>query len=258
MDDKTLENLKKFMAGMNPDFMKKQDAEAIIKKLLDFVSQMDGKYSGGLDKFQKLLETALNRIQNDHAVSMGELKKVFKEAGVGEQMKAMLDEHNALKTEHKAKLASIKDGKTPIKGRDYFDGINGKDGTLIKAEEIRDKLESLEGEDRLDASAIKGLEAILSDIKGLKQRPTGNGGMMGRDLIKDVDISASFNGSTKTFNIHGIWNIISVSLSSYPFGSLRKNIDYTFTTTTITFGDTIDAATQLAAGQQGVLTVVSA
>lgn len=83
-----------------------------------------------------------------------------------------------------------KDGYTPVKGKDYFDGINGKDGkTPIKGvdywtdgdiqtikksvtplkgrdytdgspdtgEDIRTKLEALEGDKRLDAKAIKNL-----------------------------------------------------------------------------------------------------
>lgn len=58
-----------------------------------------------------------------------------------------------------------KDGYTPIKGKDYFDGKDGEDGvtTIIKEEEnlskeeIRDRLESLKGQNRLDASAIKNL-----------------------------------------------------------------------------------------------------
>lgn len=53
-----------------------------------------------------------------------------------------------------------KDGYTPIKGLDYFDG---KDGSPDTPTEIKTKLESLQGDDRLDASAIKGSENALTN-----------------------------------------------------------------------------------------------
>lgn len=122
-------------------------------------------------------------------------------------------------------------------------------------ERIRDALELLQGDERLDKSAIKGLEEELRRIGGQGTQIIG-GGIIGRDLIKDIDLSDQLDGVTKTFNIQGIWNVISVSLTSYPYGALRKNIDYTWTPTSITFTSTIDASTQLSVGQQCILTVV--
>ncbi len=45
------------------------------------------------------------------------------------------------------------------------DGINGKDGSPDKPKDIRDKLESLKGENRLDISAIKGVKELKKEIK---------------------------------------------------------------------------------------------
>lgn len=125
-------------------------------------------------------------------------------------------------------------------------------------EAIRDKLESLKGDNRLSADAIKGLEDLFKVIERnfngrLQMIP---GGITGRDLFKDIDISPQLDGVTKTFNLQAIWNIISVDLSSFPYGSLRKGIDYTYTPTSVTFTDQIDASTQLQTGQSCVLTVV--
>lgn len=52
------------------------------------------------------------------------------------------------------------DGYTPRKGVDYFDG---KDGSPDTAQQVRDKLETLEGEERLDASAIKNLPKAVQE-----------------------------------------------------------------------------------------------
>lgn len=127
---------------------------------------------------------------------------------------------------------------------------------------IRDKLQSIEeNDDKLTIDAIKDLWDELKKLRKLidgKPNAGVGGGVVGRDLIKDIDISSQLNGSTKTFNIAGVWNIILVNLSSFPYGALRKGVDYTWTQTTITFTSQIDAPTQLASGTSCILTVVSA
>lgn len=148
-------------------------------------------------------------------------------------------------------------------------GKDADEGTIIAKIEndlpmlgtsVRDGLELLEGDERLDPKCIQGWEVIQKDIQNLKERPiaTPPGGIMGRDLFQDIDISTQLNGVTKTFNIQAVWRIISVDLSSYPYGSCRKNIDYTWTSTQIQFTANIDATTQLAQGQTCILTVVVA
>jgi len=55
------------------------------------------------------------------------------------------------------------DGKTPVKGVDYNDGNDGSPDT---PEQIRDKLETLEGKERLHADYIDGLEERLKKMEG--------------------------------------------------------------------------------------------
>ena len=161
------------------------------------------------------------------------------------------------------------DGTVGEKGRDGKDGIDGKNSKpeeflpLIEerlpslGEKIRDGLELLQNEERLDMKAIKGLLETLEKLEKKKVVYGGGGGVVGRDLIKEIDISSQLDGVTKTFNIQGVWNIITVDLSSFPH-ALRKTMDYTWTSTSITFTDQIDAASSLAVGQTCILTVVSA
>ncbi len=109
------------------------------------------------------------------------------------------------------KLSEVKDGYTPIKGKDYFDGLKGDDGVTpdtaevalkastmaqdalkpllptidqlekklpILGEKIRDGLELLQGDERLEIKAIKDLEERLSELKKEfgKTRFVGGGG----------------------------------------------------------------------------------
>lgn len=133
-----------------------------------------------------------------------------------------------------------------------------RDEFLSTPEETKKNLESLQGNDRLHIDHIDGVEEKLEEIRESVTTNKGtNYGVMGRDFFSDIDISDQLDGSTKTFNIPAVYNILEVSLSSYPH-ALRKSVDFTYTPTTITFTDEIDAATSLAAGQTCVLTVVIA
>jgi len=70
---------------------------------------------------------------------------------------------------------------------------DGKDGRLIASEEIRNKLESLQGEERLDKSAIKGLE----EIEKLAKQPKilgGGGGSIARNFYQLFDVPQSYAG----------------------------------------------------------------
>lgn len=113
------------------------------------------------------------------------------------------------------KLPAPKDGKMPIKGIDYFtqkeiDEIIEQIKTRfpkieLKAEEIRDKLQSLKGEKRLDAFAIKNLPKIMGEAKKTLHR----GGI----ALEWEALTLSASGSTAT-------------LSSTPYNSNSVMIFY--------------------------------
>lgn len=107
---------------------------------------------------------------------------------------------------------------------------------------------------------INDLKEDIEELKNRKPASSRGRGFFGlgvRELIQEIDLSPQLNGVTKTFNIPAIYKIITVDLSSFP-NALRKNIDYTYTGTTITFTDEIDAASSLAVGQTCILTVINA
>lgn len=145
-----------------------------------------------------------------------------------------------------------KDGYSPLRGIDYFDG---KDGSPDDPNQIRDKLETLEGDERLDASAIKGLEKYDKDIEILKQgRPIFG---PGKTKIIQVDLSSQLNGTTKTFSIgFSHFGIVGVYGSSSPF-IFRPTVDYIESGINIVFDVTnVDASISLASGQTLIVKVL--
>jgi hypothetical protein len=121
-------------------------------------------------------------------------------------------------------------------------------------EETRDALETLEGEDRLDVSAIKGIEKLFkklfSQIKTSNPIYTGGGGGSsgGGRIVREYDLSSQLDGVLKTFALPANWRVISVHASSTP-NILRPTVDYTYTPSSITFTSEISESTTLAAGQ---------
>lgn len=149
-------------------------------------------------------------------------------------------------------------GKDGVDGRD---GIDGADAELtdddiqfvvdtvydalfpllpepLSSEDIRDRLELLLGEERLDKSAIKGIEEIEAAITELQQRPQGKGegGGLGQRQVTNLinaAIAALDTDSTPEFEK------VSKNLSSYPYtmtysGDVLTSIQYTTPSGTIT------------------------
>lgn len=97
-----------------------------------------------------------------------------------EEMGKMIKSHDKMLVKLETKLAKIKegsDGKDGIDGKDGADGKNGKDGkdgSPDNPEQVRDKLETLQGKARLNISAIAGVDELKKEI-GKGQAIIGGG-----------------------------------------------------------------------------------
>ena len=67
------------------------------------------------------------------------------------------------------------DGRTPIAGIDFPLPANGKDGVEITPEQIRNKLETLQGEEKLHIEDIWQLQDELDELRKLKTNLGGGG-----------------------------------------------------------------------------------
>lgn len=141
-----------------------------------------------------------------------------------------------------------KDGKNGVDGRDGHDGQdgrNGLDGSPDAPQQIVEKLSSLEGDDRLDASAIKGLTELLEEAKRLLT-PSRVGGFFGGRVahIPMVDdFSTLTDGSTKTFYLSKAPRSVTTMKiwgSDFPY-ILRANTDFTVAGKLLTLTAATDA-----------------
>lgn len=150
---------------------------------------------------------------NEHIIEV--IKPLIPLASKGEDGKSPTK--SEIESLIKPLIPKVKDGKTPTKselkglimplipspipGRDGYNGVNGLDGSPDKPKDIVAKLESLEGDNRLDAKAVKGLENFIGRTKvgfGKAVKYLAN--------LLDVEITTPTTGQALVYNgITGKW-----------------------------------------------------
>ena len=204
----------------------------ILQIILNTEKKQDLKIKESLEFFKKELDELLSKSDS----KLGGLKE-----RTDKEINRLIDKvENALTDQAKSlnfirdKVRKIKKGIDGKDGKDGIDGKNGtdgKDGSPDKPKEIRDKLESLEDEDRLDISAIKGWEKI-----GKATIQTGfNYGAIDMHLIDDETPAGTPNGILTDFVLAHIPSP-ATSLKVYLDGQrMSLTTDYTLSGQTITF-----------------------
>lgn len=133
---------------------------------------MEKRSVDSVDLLERAYSVLLKKLEKVHGEKMGEMKVL----------------HENLLQDVLKHIGTILQGKDGIDGKHGKDGIGiigpaGKDGSPDTAEQVRDKLESLKEENRLDASAIKNLPEFIKE-KGIRVIG-GHGPLWG---LEDVDV----------------------------------------------------------------------
>lgn len=239
--------------------------EIVIKVIQNLKKANEEEFNS----INRVMNGFANKLKNDTSTDLTDMRKSVMEY-YSKEMSKVMEKHSREMSDMDKKIGEMKEGKDTDEEmmmetmhEKIVPEITEKVKVIVEkdlpqlGEAVRDSLELLKGDERLDKSAIKGLEEALKKLEKSISTQSIGGGIVGRDIVQDYDLSSQLDGATKTFNIPTVWNIISVSLTSYPYGALRKNVDFTYTPTSITFTDTIDAPTQLASGQSCILTIIT-
>jgi hypothetical protein len=123
-----------------------------------------------------------------------------------------------------------------------IDGLPGTNGSPDTAEDIRNKLESLEGNERIDKSAIKGLDDELSRVS----TRFNAGGGLARGVADRLYTPITGFSKVLTYNTDGTLNSVSDSsgtktmiwsngiLTGYTGTQLYRNKTFTYTNGALT------------------------
>ena len=224
------------------DIVKKNDFMSSFKKVLELVLEIKTQTNKAISSLERTYAVLLERTKSDHSSSISDIKNEVKK-----QLDNLLSKIEKKSGDIDKKLGALRDGKdadeekmvqnvlTQIKLPEY------KETVLDDAFEIRNKLETLNGDER--PIWIKELE---DKIKGLENKiiniPKGSvGGGKKITYQKQIDLSPQVDGTNKSFTlpVHAI-GVSAVICSQFPF-IFRKGVDYNLTGNKIILTDQVTA-----------------
>lgn len=239
-----------------------ENAQNELEKVIKQLKETDQEY-----------QSTLKRIEDDNQSTLSNLKKwalervgdLFVKSNISQEIKKKLNEVDKLMeplmdyklpstTELVDEVTQIIE-KSIAQQLPKVPSIEDIENDLPKlGAKIRDALELLQDDERLDVSAIKGLEDLIKKVEKLSEakqstRFVGGGGGVGKHNTFYYDLSPYLDGTTKTFSLPAAWKVIGVHSGGSTPATFRPTIDFTWSPTSITFTSEIEASTTLAAGQ---------
>ena len=216
----------------------------LIEKIDAKQQQSDTSIADGLASLEPLKQQFRQAIQEVKAASettftavkqraFESINALFAKMRLNEKFNSMMDEMMA---EHGKKMAEMDSKVATIPSKEEFQAMIPEEITPVQ---VRDNLETLKGNERLDASAIKGLdkmeESIRASIPPRVQTPAK------AYKIHLADVSSQCDGVNKTFYTGGThFGIVSVCGTQFPL-IYRPLIDYTETATGFTLTAAVSA-----------------
>ena len=239
-----LNEQQKFLKGLLEDSMTKSQIDGVISKLIDHVKQIKEKNIKDLENMGTGLNQASEALKNATQADFGALKAEINTLiddhinDRGGVLKGIIDGINE-------RVDNIKDGKDAdeeVIVEKVLDKIELpkidelKKDIPVLGDEIRNSLELLNDEERLDVSAIKGLEEMLKkwEKKLYSERLRFVGGTPRPQFIDSEDLVGTKNGTNKVFTINNFPSP-ATSLKIFRNGQrLKLTTDYTLSGKTIT------------------------
>ena len=229
---------------MDDDTLTKEMFLKSFENVVSLILKMQAKNDDTISNLEKTYELLKERVQNDYhskvSLSVKEIKDLVKaqvDRIVAEHEKKMMsvDEkmaqvHSGIDGKNADETQVVQDVLAQIKLPAY------KETVLDGPDEIRNKLELLQGEERLDKSAIKGLEDEIRNLKDMIVNVgtnRGNSSGPNANAVQYADLSSQCNGVLKAFSVPRHRKIIALHGSESPL-IYRPTTDFTTSNVTLT------------------------
>lgn len=177
--DKKIERLLELFQVANQDFATYSQVADLVKVLVEAIK-----------KNRTELESTISRSEVNKAIkvlnqSEARLSKLFSD----NEKKSIKTTQAKIDTEIKRIIGMIPPAFNPMYLQEQIDTLNAEETPKMEATEARDLLETLTGEERLDASAVKNLPKLVEKIQtGL---PAGPQALW---ALTDVDVAGIVAG----------------------------------------------------------------
>lgn len=208
------------------EVMDKTEFLDAFKKQLTIILKKEQKLEQAIAEMKKTYTELQNKLGSDNSATSDKLKGIIEA-----ELESLLRRFSAKSKELDSKMMAIKDGEdadeevivgkvlAQIKLPEY------KEVMLDDGVKLRDKLEGLEGEERLTIKAISGLEKLLEEFKTTIPRGgTPFGGSVVHKFIDDETPTGTVNGTNKAFT----WSKAPIGLQAFVNGQkMTITEDYT-------------------------------
>jgi hypothetical protein len=203
---KNIDKLKRLLSLMDEDALTREEFIKNFKNVLDLVNKIKDSNASQFNAFTNDFSNFKDNLEKNNTSKLEEFRNNIDEIDskfvvLGEEIASKIaniieklenNENNKPIDEERV----IKETLTRIEFPEY------KETILDTPEQIRDKLEKLEGENRLDYTAIKGLEDYIkqlsSKLKGKNEPRVG--GLRPADTGVETP-SGTINGVNKAFTV---------------------------------------------------------
>lgn len=244
LTEKSLERAKKYLKEAS-DSLTKEDFLKAFENVVKIVTQIGTKLLTEGNQMKSDFSTLALKLQNDNS---SDLEQIKTEAGIalGNALNAIKESYESRIKAMENKVALLVDGEDADEEAIYA-RLLAQIPTIediiknipISGPQIRDALELLQDDERLDVSAIKGLDEYIG-----KRVPKDTGKQIiaagGRPRLHYFDLSAQCNGTLKVFAVPLNFGIVGVFSSQAPL-IFRPMIDWTEGNRTLTLTNQVDA-----------------
>lgn len=201
VQEKKVQKLEKIISLLNEGLTKKDFATA-FEKVVDYIKNIEKKNDVEIKIIKTLVDSFLKDLRKEYEFNLKETR-----GNVENIIALVANEIKKISEQHEAKMDFVEDRMAEVESEKIVEQVLAKIPPIEippipkiipeTPEETRDKLESLEGEERLDKSAIKGLEEIYEAIKVGKKGVQLIGGARGIQLY----INGTKKGLVQALNL---------------------------------------------------------
>lgn len=195
--EKNLAKLKKLFAAMDEDSLTREEFVKHFETVVKLVENLKKTNEKEFELIHENFKLMSEKIKDDANSGVSSNKKEMMDYCYAEMEKMYKEHEKMMATMDKKmdKIPTVEEIKSQIK----IPTVEEIEKDLPKlGKEMRDSLELLQGDERLDISAIKGLEKIENEIKRIDNKSTG-GGFRASHSTKFYSLTA--DGSTKIFSV---------------------------------------------------------
>src|SRR3990167_30944 len=144
-EEKKLTKALQYLKQVN-DGLTKEEFAKTVQAVMKIIVEMEKRNIAAIQKLQQEHSSFMQNERGSHEMTLADMKKQVNQVFVGERMDEMkkimnemidsaMQKMHGKMSEVDSKIKSVKNGYTPVKGKDYFDG---KHGNIIIPSEVRD------------------------------------------------------------------------------------------------------------------------